>query len=184
MRTLLSVGRSSCADPTDHPISSSDTTNLVYIISQVLVRLTLTLRNPLVSIDVLTSPCSLPRSTISGPSRTSRSRSSSPSTLETSTVSVPSDCWTLSERPVSRSTSDSTRYVFKPELFGQLRVRTTDRSALDLALQASTSELYGKVIETPQTELTPFYPRSPYGVAKLYAFWSASFRRSVASAYI
>jgi len=37
--------------------------------------------------------------------------------------------------------------------------------------QASTSELYGKVLETPQTEETPFYPRSPYGVAKLYGFW-------------
>jgi GDPmannose 4,6-dehydratase len=37
--------------------------------------------------------------------------------------------------------------------------------------QASTSELYGKVRETPQKETTPFYPRSPYGVAKLYAYW-------------
>jgi len=37
--------------------------------------------------------------------------------------------------------------------------------------QASTSELYGKVLEMPQNEDTPFYPRSPYGVAKLYAFW-------------
>ena len=37
--------------------------------------------------------------------------------------------------------------------------------------QASTSELYGKVEEIPQNEQTPFYPRSPYGVAKLYAFW-------------
>jgi len=37
--------------------------------------------------------------------------------------------------------------------------------------QASTSEMYGKVVEVPQTEKTPFYPRSPYGVAKLYAFW-------------
>ena len=37
--------------------------------------------------------------------------------------------------------------------------------------QASTSELYGKAQEIPQTERTPFYPRSPYGVAKLYAFW-------------
>ena len=37
--------------------------------------------------------------------------------------------------------------------------------------QASTSELYGKVQEIPQTENTPFYPRSPYGVSKLYAFW-------------
>jgi GDPmannose 4,6-dehydratase len=37
--------------------------------------------------------------------------------------------------------------------------------------QASTSELYGKAVETPQRETTPFYPRSPYGVAKLYAYW-------------
>lgn len=37
--------------------------------------------------------------------------------------------------------------------------------------QASTSELYGKVQEVPQSETTPFYPRSPYGVAKMYAFW-------------
>ncbi len=37
--------------------------------------------------------------------------------------------------------------------------------------QASTSELYGKVQEVPQTETTPFYPRSPYAVAKMYAFW-------------
>ena len=37
--------------------------------------------------------------------------------------------------------------------------------------QASTSELYGKVQETPQSETTPFYPRSPYGAAKLYAYW-------------
>ena len=37
--------------------------------------------------------------------------------------------------------------------------------------QASTSELYGKAVETPQTETTPFHPRSPYGVAKLYGFW-------------
>ena len=37
--------------------------------------------------------------------------------------------------------------------------------------QASTSELYGKVAETPQNEDTPFYPRSPYGAAKLYAYW-------------
>ena len=37
--------------------------------------------------------------------------------------------------------------------------------------QASTSEMYGQVVETPQTEKTPFYPRSPYGVAKLYGHW-------------
>ena len=37
--------------------------------------------------------------------------------------------------------------------------------------QASTSELYGKVVETPQSETTPFYPRSPYAAAKIYAYW-------------
>jgi len=37
--------------------------------------------------------------------------------------------------------------------------------------QASTSELYGKVQEIPQKETTPFYPRSPYAVAKLYSYW-------------
>jgi GDPmannose 4,6-dehydratase len=45
--------------------------------------------------------------------------------------------------------------------------------------QASTSELFGKVAETPQTESTPFYPRSPYGVAKLYAYWiTVNYRES------
>jgi GDPmannose 4,6-dehydratase len=45
--------------------------------------------------------------------------------------------------------------------------------------QASTSELYGKVRETPQNEDTPFYPRSPYGVAKLYAYWiTVNYRES------
>ena len=39
--------------------------------------------------------------------------------------------------------------------------------------QASSSEMFGKVLETPQTETTPFYPRSPYAVAKLYAYWIA-----------
>lgn len=45
--------------------------------------------------------------------------------------------------------------------------------------QASTSELYGKVIETPQTEKTPFYPRSPYACAKLYSYWiTVNYRES------
>jgi GDPmannose 4,6-dehydratase len=45
--------------------------------------------------------------------------------------------------------------------------------------QASTSELFGKVVETPQNESTPFYPRSPYAVAKLYAYWiTVNYRES------
>lgn len=59
---------------------------------------------------------------------------------------------------------------------GTLRLLETIRNC-DIPLhlirfyQASTSELYGKVVEVPQSEKTPFYPRSPYGVAKLYGFW-------------
>ena len=47
--------------------------------------------------------------------------------------------------------------------------------------QASTSELYGLVQEIPQRETTPFHPRSPYGVAKLYAYWiTVNYRRPTA----
>jgi GDPmannose 4,6-dehydratase len=45
--------------------------------------------------------------------------------------------------------------------------------------QASSSEMFGKVVETPQTEKTPFYPRSPYGCAKVYSFWqTVNYRES------
>ncbi|MGA8199538.1 MAG: GDP-mannose 4,6-dehydratase [Candidatus Sulfotelmatobacter sp.] len=54
-------------------------------------------------------------------------------------------------------------------LLDAVRVLGLERTAR--FYQASTSELYGLVAETPQTERTPFHPRSPYGVAKLYAFW-------------
>lgn len=50
-------------------------------------------------------------------------------------------------------------------------VRTLGLTNKTRIYQASTSELYGLVQETPQSETTPFYPRSPYGVAKLYSFW-------------
>lgn len=50
-------------------------------------------------------------------------------------------------------------------------VRACQLDKISRIYQASTSELYGKVQEIPQKETTPFYPRSPYGVAKLYAFW-------------
>lgn len=50
-------------------------------------------------------------------------------------------------------------------------VRTLGLSRKTRVYQASTSELYGLVQETPQSETTPFYPRSPYGVAKLYSYW-------------
>jgi GDPmannose 4,6-dehydratase len=61
------------------------------------------------------------------------------------------------------------------DAFGVLKlleaIRNNDLIDVTRLYQASTSELYGKVLETPQSETTPFYPRSPYGVAKLYAYW-------------
>ena len=66
-------------------------------------------------------------------------------------------------------------YTANADALGVLRVlesiRTLGLSKKTKFYQASTSELFGKVIETPQTEKTPFYPRSPYSVAKLYAYW-------------
>ncbi len=50
-------------------------------------------------------------------------------------------------------------------------IRASGLADITRFYQASTSELYGKVVEVPQNENTPFYPRSPYGVSKLYAFW-------------
>ena len=66
-------------------------------------------------------------------------------------------------------------YTANVDAMGTLRileaVRILGLEKKTRVYQASTSELFGKVQETPQTETTPFYPRSPYGVAKIYAFW-------------
>ncbi|RYZ75094.1 MAG: GDP-mannose 4,6-dehydratase [Lysobacteraceae bacterium] len=78
---------------------------------------------------------------------------------------------------------ESPEYTADVDGMGTLRLlealrflKRTDRTRF---YQASTSELYGLVQETPQTERTPFYPRSPYGVAKLYAYWiTVNYRES------
>jgi len=66
-------------------------------------------------------------------------------------------------------------YTADIDALGTLRILNAIRSSglesKTRFYQASTSELYGKVVEVPQTEKTPFYPRSPYGVAKLYGHW-------------
>ena len=66
-------------------------------------------------------------------------------------------------------------YTADVDALGPLRiletVRTLGLTSRTRFYQASTSELYGKVTECPQKENTPFYPRSPYAVAKLYAYW-------------
>ncbi|CAK6696780.1 GDP-mannose 4,6-dehydratase [Synechococcus sp. CCY9201] len=70
---------------------------------------------------------------------------------------------------------ESPEYTANCDALGTLRileaVRILGLSAKTRIYQASTSELYGLVQEIPQKESTPFYPRSPYGVAKLYAYW-------------
>ena len=66
-------------------------------------------------------------------------------------------------------------YVANTDGLGTLRIleaiRLLDLTEKTKIYQASTSELYGKVQQVPQSETTPFYPRSPYGVAKMYAYW-------------
>src|SRR3954454_15514447 len=66
-------------------------------------------------------------------------------------------------------------YTANSDALGTLRVleamRILGREQKTRFYQASTSEMFGKVQETPQSETTPFYPRSPYGVAKLYGYW-------------
>ena len=70
---------------------------------------------------------------------------------------------------------DTPEYTANADAIGSLRIleaiRILKLKEKTRFYQASTSELYGKVVETPQSETTPFYPRSPYAVAKLYAFW-------------
>jgi GDPmannose 4,6-dehydratase len=66
-------------------------------------------------------------------------------------------------------------YTADVDALGPLRIleiiRSLQLTSKTRFYQASTSELFGKVTQTPQTEITPFHPRSPYAVAKLYAFW-------------
>lgn len=70
---------------------------------------------------------------------------------------------------------DTPEYAANADGIGTLRlleaVRLLGMTEKTKIYQASTSELFGKVQETPQTERTPFYPRSPYAAAKLYAYW-------------
>ena len=70
---------------------------------------------------------------------------------------------------------ESPEYTANSDALGTLRlleaIRILGLTKQTRFYQASTSELYGKVQEVPQKETTPFYPRSPYGVAKLYAYW-------------
>jgi len=85
----------------------------------------------------------------------------------------PDEFYNLAAQSHVRISFDIPEYTAEVDALGTLRVIESIK-ALRMKTkfyQASTSELYGKVIETPQNEETPFYPRSPYGVAKLYGYW-------------
>ena len=87
----------------------------------------------------------------------------------------PHEVYNLGAQSHVQVSFEMAEYTANTDALGTLRLLDAIRSChLERAVrfyQASTSELYGKVVETPQTEKTPFYPRSPYGVAKLYAYW-------------
>lgn len=87
----------------------------------------------------------------------------------------PTEIYNLAAQSHVKVSFDMAEYTGDVDGLGTLRlldaIRTCGLTNHVRFYQASTSELYGKVVETPQSETTPFYPRSPYGVAKLYAFW-------------
>jgi GDPmannose 4,6-dehydratase len=87
---------------------------------------------------------------------------------------APQEVYNLAAQSHVKVSFDLPEYTAQVDAVGTLRMLEAMRAVgLHDArfYQASTSELYGQVQETPQTETTPFYPRSPYGVAKLYGFW-------------
>lgn len=87
----------------------------------------------------------------------------------------PTEIYNLAAQSHVKVSFDMAEYTGDVDALGTLRLLDAIKSCGFLkkvkVYQASTSELYGKVVEIPQSETTPFYPRSPYGVAKLYSYW-------------
>lgn len=87
----------------------------------------------------------------------------------------PDEIYNLAAQSHVQVSFDTPEYTANADALGAIRIlealRILDMTKKTRFYQASTSELYGKVQETPQTEKTPFYPRSPYAAAKLYAYW-------------
>ncbi len=87
----------------------------------------------------------------------------------------PDELYNLAAQSHVQVSFETPEYTANADAMGTLRlleaIRILGLGEKTKFYQASTSELYGKVQETPQKETTPFYPRSPYGVAKLYAYW-------------
>jgi GDPmannose 4,6-dehydratase len=87
----------------------------------------------------------------------------------------PDEIYNLAAQSHVQVSFETPEYTANADAVGTLRLlealRILGLTKQTRVYQASTSELYGAVRETPQKETTPFYPRSPYGVAKLYAYW-------------
>jgi GDPmannose 4,6-dehydratase len=87
----------------------------------------------------------------------------------------PDEIYNLAAQSHVRVSFETPEYTANADAMGTLRILEAIRilrlQQKTRFYQASTSELYGKAREVPQNELTPFYPRSPYAVAKLYAYW-------------
>ena len=87
----------------------------------------------------------------------------------------PDEVYNLAAQSHVRISFDIPEYTANADAVGSLRIleaiRILGLEKKTKYYQASTSELYGKVQEIPQKETTPFYPRSPYGVAKIYSYW-------------
>ena len=95
----------------------------------------------------------------------------------------PDEIYNLGAQSHVQVSFDTPEYTANVDALGVLRlleaIRILGLEKTSRFYQASTSELFGKVQEIPQTETTPFYPRSPYGVAKLYAYWiTVNYRES------
>ena len=85
----------------------------------------------------------------------------------------PSELYNLGAQSHVRVSFDQPVYTVQTDALGTMNLLEAIRdTGLPIRFyQASSSEMYGKVVETPQTEKTPFYPRSPYACAKVYSFW-------------
>ncbi len=87
----------------------------------------------------------------------------------------PTELYNLGAQSHVQVSFETPEYTANSDALGTLRlleaIRLLGMEESCRFYQASTSELYGKVVETPQTETTPFHPRSPYAAAKLYAYW-------------
>lgn len=99
----------------------------------------------------------------------------------------PTEIYNLAAQSHVMVSFEKPEYTANSDALGTLRIleaiRILGMTKKVKFYQASTSELFGKVRETPQSEETPFYPRSPYGVAKLYAFWIAKNYREAYGMY-